>query len=203
MPALTAEELATLTNDVARLADQLYCEASDEVRALGHHWYFRAHDTAVELAKRYPHLTVDDTAAVIAVLSPRVRWEDNVTDADLVLQGRTSGFMAILSNVSKAIDIIARIRPTADVVSGPKVRRFWHNIRAPHTSHDVTLDVHMLRAIVPGHYYAHYGEPYNLFARKGVYDAVSEGVRQVADRHGVLAHQVQATIWIHERGSAD
>ena len=89
------------------------------------------------------------------------------------------------------------------MLGGRKVRSFYRNIAFPTSSHDVTLDTWMLHALVPDEYYAHLATSYSFLSRAGVYDAVSDAIREIADDRGELAHEVQATIWIHVRGSHD
>lgn len=200
MPALTSHELGDIADYAADRCRAILADADADTIARGRAWYYHAHGVARDLAHETGR-DIHETSAVVAVLSPRVRWADNVTDADMLLRGELSGFRALLSNVGKAWDIIARVRPVDEIVSGPKVRRFWHNIRNPYSSHDVTLDVWMLRALVDPANLAHYREPYAFLARKGVYDAISDGVRRVADENGWMAHEIQAIVWIHVRGS--
>jgi hypothetical protein len=111
--------------------------------------------------------------------------------------------MALGKNIVKAWTIINGEQPADEVVSGRKVRSFWRNLADPGTSADVTLDVWMLRALVPDSWTSHYSDPYNFLARKGVYDAISDGVRRSADDRGMMPHEIQATLWCHVRGSSE
>jgi len=193
------------TRELGEIADESYerCEAilarcSQEEWKYGLAWYQSA-ARAAEVIAEQTDSDRSTAAAVIAALSPRVRWSYNVADAIAIADGATSGFMAIGRNVVKAWRIIAGESPS-DVLGGRKVRSFWRNIAHPYTSADVTIDVWTLRALVDDTRTDHYVERYAFLARRGVYDAISDGVRRSADERGIMPHQVQATVWVHARG---
>lgn len=195
MPKLTSAELQRLHSDV--LIRIWGADLSDEDWSQGLAWYHNAHAIASKLASRVG-CSVEASAGIIAALSPRVRWESNITDATRLLAGEESGFMALMSNVGKAWLIMAD-DDADDILGGPKVRAFWHNIAHPTTSDDVTLDVWMLRALVPSEWYDSLASSYNFLARKNVYDTIADAVRIAASERGVRPHELQAALWINAR----
>ncbi len=201
MPKYTNEELQTITDVVRERCAEHVREMDGKVLAAGMVWYDDAHAQARRIAGKTGS-SVDKAAAVIAALSPRVKWTHNVKDTDALMHGALTGFNALGNNIVKAWRIMEG-EDIETVLGGRKVRSFYRNIAHPTTSHDATLDIWMLRALIPDAWTDHYAERYAFFARKGVYDAVSEGIRQAADERGLLAHQLQAAIWIHVRGKGE
>lgn len=200
--AMTRDELAQLTQEVYDATEDILRDCTREEWERGSSWYENASSIASMLRRRTPNRVVSQemAAGVIAALSPRVAWKHNVSDAERMLMGDLSGFVALGASLVKALRILDGEHPD-NVLGGRKVRSFWRNIAYPTTSYDVTIDVWMLRAIVPEKYLASYREPYGFLGRKGVYDAISDGVRRSAEERGMMPHQLQATAWIHVRGS--
>jgi hypothetical protein len=200
MAKLTSAELEELTATVEARALAILADASEGSVRDGMEWYWRANSVALVLAEK-ASVTTATAAAIIAALSPRVRWSANLVDASAILDGELDGFMALGSNIVKAWRILEGEHPSV-ILGGRKVRSFWQNIANPSASLDVTLDIHMLRALVPAGYWEHMNEPYNFLARVGVYDAVADGVRNAAEESVLAPHELQAIIWIEERGMA-
>jgi hypothetical protein len=124
----------------------VYAEASDAERMDGRTWYGRARALAAELDPVDP----ERAAAVIAVLSPQTPWPRNVTLArrayTLHASGAsvdeiTNGLGTMRRSAGKAAAIVWGADPDA-VVSGPKVRSFWHCIAHPETAQAVVIDRH-------------------------------------------------------------
>jgi hypothetical protein len=104
--------------------------------------------------------------------------------------------MALGENILKAERLLDGEDPE-DVLGGRKVRSFWRNIYAPSNSLDVTIDSWMLKLLAPE------AKSYNWLARKGVYDALADGVRDAAEALGCRPHELQAALWIHARGTGE
>lgn len=202
MPKLTTIELGAITDRVAQQATAHAIRLTGDEWRAGCEWYGDAHSQAMALAVESGS-TVETASAVIAALSPRLRWEWNVQDAHraLVLGDRYSGFRALGASILKA----GRIADGGDpetVLGGRKVRSFYRNILHPTTSLDVTIDVWFLRHVVPRDYLDHYSQWAHFTERLGVYDAVADAIRRVADGFGVLPSQLQAALWIQARARA-
>lgn len=166
--------------------------ATAEVWAEGTEWYRTAHATAADFAADFG-ITVDTAARVIAVLSPRKRWADNVAVARTIIAAHTSGSPVWTipgtfgANVRKA-NLILSGNPEA--LSGPKVTRFYQNIMG--TEHEVTLDVWAMR-----------GAGSDLIAPNGkaMYAAIAEAYCIIAAEYGVSPSALQAVVWTVVRGS--
>lgn len=107
--------------------------AEDRIAGLG--WYATAREVAAQLDPEDPARA----AAVIAVLSPRTSWPQNVKLAQDAYAGRKVG--ALGANVRKAQRILAGEDPS-DVVTGDKVRAFWLTIVDPSDARAVVVDRH-------------------------------------------------------------
>lgn len=156
-------------------------------------WYRTARATAEDMAREYG--TDTDTAArVLAVLSPNLRWAQNVQAARAVLAEYRYG-TAIVSrggywaNYAKASRIA---RGETDLLRGPKVTRFHANIMGDDV--EVTVDVWALRAVG-----CWQDAPDNL----AHYHAVAAAYSIVAREYNVSPPALQAVAWAVIRGSAD
>jgi hypothetical protein len=136
--------------------------ASDaHCRHQGATWYPRAHAYVRALAD-YSGLDVAQTAAIVAMLSPRTPWARNkvnaaallveaghLAPADAVKVLAESGTAAsaddvweprgLPNNIRKA-RLVANGGNTATLVTGQKVTSFYYNILDPWNSDDVTVD---------------------------------------------------------------
>ena len=191
---LNGDELASVTDTVADRLRSIVDRLDHETWTLGMSWYGNANAYARTLSAEYD-VPYEYAAGIIAALSPRVSWADNLKGADSILaDGEQASTMALGVNVVKALWIENGSDPDS-ILGGRKVRSFWRNISQPYSSLDVTLDGHMVNALgLPSHRY---------LERKGVYDAIADAFRTVAEEHGILPHQLQAAVWIHVRGDAE
>jgi hypothetical protein len=136
-----------------------------------------------------PH-NPSEAAAVLAALSPRVQWADNVHGAR-VLYGLAEGRLrAFCRQVRKARAIRAGADPDA-VLRGPKERAFWRAITGDVDS--VTVDRWA--------YLAAMGEP---SGRRGIpapmYARLAAAYADAADLVGESPRDMQAIVWGIERG---
>lgn len=207
----TAEiDVRPMTRNVTRA----YRAASDEHRHAGRVWYAEANRLARELDPN----NVERAAAVIAVLSPRVSWDFNAYLAAwayavhgmpgkihplahpkvLAREART-----IKGHAEKAFRILNG--GNADrIVSGPKVRAFWHTIVSP-DSREVVIDRHAID-IACGRVLDERTRNI-LLSRKGGYEAAQECYLRAAVilsrelGRTVTPCEVQATTWLHWRAA--
>lgn len=156
-------------------------------------WYETAQATASTLASTYGTDT-DTVARIIAVLSPRKRWAENVNAAESIIRAWSDGqgiptVPGIFgANIRKAWDII---NGNPDALKGPKVTRFYWNIMGD-DSH-VTLDVWAMRAA---------GSDDIAPRTPAQYAEIADAYVTVAREHGVPASAVQAVAWTVIRGKA-
>lgn len=176
---------------VSRLADNIrrvHVMATASERVHGKAWYNDANREAWSLAQRYG-VSVETSAAIIAVLSPQVSWTRNVAMArELFATGGTSGLGA---NVAKAQALLAGANPD-DVVSGPKVSCFYANILDP-SGHEITVDRHAFD-IAQGRRTD--AATRGQLSLKGHYARYCQAYQLVADEIGIGACQLQAITWV-------
>ena len=186
--------------EMLAMADNIlsaYVKASDSDIADGIAWYADALALATELDPTNPRRA----AGIIAVLSPMTAWPLNVRRArEVYATGTTTG---LRGSVRKAERIFAGESPD-DVVTGPKVTSFFHNILGDDAP--VTVDRHAIDCA--------YGKVQtdaeraqavkSTRARDG-YGIIREAYRHVAniisEETGtvVTGAQMQAIVWVYWR----
>ncbi len=179
----------------ARALLAVYAAASDDQRAYGASWYEDALEAATRLAAG--RCTVAHAAGVIAALSPRNAWGDNLADASTLLdwfyadpdepfeplwavRWRMSAFTAC---IEKAVDVLNSVDPLS-VLRGPKERAFYANIMGDADA--VTVDVWATRAATRGAM----DEP------RGHYADIAAAYRRAARRADTTPQDLQAAVWL-------
>lgn len=187
--------MATLTpiaNDqgqATRRLVRLFADATDDELAYGLTWYVNAHETARTLALE-AGVSTEVAAGVLAALSPRSDWPQNVKRArQLLTTGDTYG---LTNGRDKAKAMLAGTDPV-DVLSGPKTRSFYDNLRDPLNSEAVTIDAHAFDAAAG---MVTDDRTRKVLERKGEYDRVADMYRSAARHLGVAPHVVQAVVWV-------
>ena len=182
----------------------LYQYARPEEVESGLYWYDSVGLTVRELASSYDvKLTV--AAGVIAVLSPNVSWETNLTDSRTVLSTLTLGghpeeitVSTYNSNKDKAISIVM----TGNVfpyLSGPKVETFFHNLLGDYS--EPCIDSHAINAWFGKRVE---GSNISLRNRTTTIRKIRADYIRAANTKGLTPAQFQATIWVmHQRRIAE
>ncbi len=175
--------------------------ADAPARQYGAAWYSEAHAAAASLADRYG-FTVEQAAGVIAALSPRIHWGENLADAETVLswaENERDGYghdvpywalpvSAFSTNVAKACEVLAVDNPLT-VLNGPKQRAFYSSIIGDTST--VTVDVWATRA-------ATYGK---LDTPKRLYDLIAAAYKRAARKVGTTPRDFQAAVWVTLRSN--
>ncbi len=138
-------------------------------------------------------------AALISALSPRNRWERNLSDAEQVLINYAEGFHhpfnitsgTFRKNVEKAWRIVVNDNPD-EVLTSPKTRAFIDNIINP-GSQVVTVDVWALRVCEGDMFIG----ARSIGEKK--YLEYSDAYMEVAHEMEVLPCTVQAITWVEAR----
>ena len=162
-----------------------YERATTDERLAGESWYTEARTVARMLSRRHA-VTSNVAAGVIASLSPRVTWRQNIKLADAVL-GLTYERGALGANLQKARRIANGERPL-DVLRGPKVRAFYRALTGDESSG--VIDVWMQRAM----------RVTRLSVR--AYEACVRALQRAAKAVGTTVARLQAIVWTVVRGSA-
>lgn len=182
-----------------------YLLASDQDRTEGLYWYQHANEIAAELANRFD-FSVNQSAGVIAALSPGNPWGRNLLDAELMLEAYAKGLRGKRlpnvgvygwNNIRKAEKILAGGDPN-EILGGLKTTSFYNNIRLPADSLAVTIDRHA-KSLAYG-----VGSKRKGYASSDAFGAVSNAeypwlakhYRNIAERLDLLPSQLQAITWV-------
>jgi len=169
-----------------------YRDASFFQVEAGLEWYHEAALVAATLANDGKY-SLEQTAGVVAVLSPRVHWRTNKRLAHYVVACHADGVPVtdvkgcIRGNIARAYRVLDG---DLSAISGPKVTAFWRGILGDETV--VTLDVWAYRAAI-GRDYVGPGP---------LRRSVESSYRNAARRAGVNPRDFQAIVWVAVRGSA-
>ena len=159
----------------------------------GSFWYNAANALAWELDPFKPW----QGAAVIASLSPRLRWDKNAMYARMAynLKGydvaEVANYIPTLNNSRvKALRMVNGEHWTNVLGNGLKTNAFMDNILNPYTSERVTVDKHAFNIAC--------GERtgYNVVIKDKDYREVEAAYRTVGNIVNLPAHTVQAITWV-------
>ena len=110
-------------------------------------WYSEANDFCEKLTT--DTITKNKVIGVLAALSPMKNWNDNKNQAISMIQTGSCGHMPLFKN--KAINIINCSGNDEDILtilSGPKIKSFYMNIKNESANTDVTIDRHALSVAI-------------------------------------------------------
>lgn len=175
-------------------ADRLaasYGGAPVAVRDAGRAWYPRACETVAALGARYG-LAAEAAAGIVAALSPRCAWSDNLRRAERVAEAAALGDDAPpavgFSDATRKAWRIAQGEAAAEVLGGPKVCAFARALAGDRSA--VVIDTWAALAA--------YGERRPVTAAR--YREVSDAYETAAERVGETAQDLQAVLWLAVRG---
>ncbi len=164
------------------------------------YWYSNRNQEAEQLAVKLG-MRMSVVVGVIAVISPNVRWETNLRDAEVLMEtywekGELEATFCKIStygtNKTKALQILGG-GEISNYVKGPKVSSFYENILYPYSSGSVTVDRHAWR-IWKGLETEFSDMPDLRYHNR--YQQISEDYREVASQVDLLPHQLQAITWV-------
>lgn len=189
------------TLDATVSAYRAHLAAYGHARAFreGMEWYPRALLECRSMAQDSGY-SVQRCAAIVAILSPRARWRQNVRAARLLLGDAASirvgdrrryraRYGVLPANVKRA-RLAVDARRYSVLVSGPKVSAFYRNIMCD--ADIVTVDTIMSKA-------ADLGSDVTPSVRATIVAAVNV----LADEYGLSPRDMQAAVWCAYRGGAD
>jgi hypothetical protein len=184
----------------------VYTRASEYDRAEGLEWYAHAHDEALRIADTY-HLSLEAACGVIAAISPGKQWGLNVIDAEALIRAFQSGArgykLPALSpyggaNIRKAESILLGSDPLEVLPeTGPKVRAFYLCILDPRECREVVIDRHAKGLAVNRSGVRGATDSEFAVVRAGSeYTQLAWHYRVIAERLGLIPHQLQAICWV-------
>lgn len=175
-----------------------YNQATEWDYESGINWYSGAHKWIVSKAKQYGFLP-PIVAAVVAALSPRNKWHNNLKDAETILAAVAGNakhpFNLKVHTTGVFRDTAFSIAQTGniDLLKGPKVTAFYDNLLHPNKSEAVTVDVWAAR-IARGDLKAKAKD----FTDKEKARMMDE-YKAAAEEVGLTPLQIQAVTWLVAR----
>lgn len=176
-----------MRNAIERTLDK----ATDDHMSEGSAWYSAANAEAIRLSEQSGY-SVEQVAAAISHLSPRLHWSRNLRAAnELVFTGHAHAVMSRgLAKAKEALesdDPVETFSPTAF-----KTTAFYHNIVGD--LDQVTVDVWASRLV---------NVDEKTLGRVGMYQAVSHAYRLAAKSFDIKPAEAQSVSWTVIRGRAD
>lgn len=172
--------------------EDIFLQATDEEISKGIRWYYDVHGICKELGIKY-NIQPYKVAEVISALSPRNRWEQNIKDAETVIQAHQSAIhpahvrvCTFNSNKLKAFSLLNGQRIT---IKSPKTYSFVNNI-GKLDDRKITIDIWHLRAC-----------EYKLMKIRqspGVkaYNQIQEVTLDLAKQYGLKGFEFQGVVWL-------
>lgn len=190
----TLSELPTPQEAVDRIL-AVYDSATEEERLEGTDWYANARALALEYAAESPDHNA--ACAIVAALSPQCSWDQNLTNAELVCNGRHEEATQSQNAIDKALAALQGVEPLT-VLGGRKVRSFYRNLAEPERTGAVTIDRHALAVILDK---ASRRDPKaaKVLERIGAYQYVAACYRTAARARNVTPQAMQAIVWLSWR----
>lgn len=169
-----------------------YASASAQCLADGQRWYAVAHAHAQRLAAEYG-VSVNTVAMVIAALSPRLNWTENLAAAEFALQG-VKAHKLLGFSYAKAKAVLRGETPHWP----RKTDNFRELIATGGNDWSVCVDTHSI--IVAYGFDPGSKEIRAIFAnRGGLYDTIWWAYVEAARRARIKPYVMQATTWCARR----
>ena len=179
------------------------CELENNIRAYyllstpnekeqGLDWYKNARSVCVRLSKQHD-IPLPIVVGILAGLSPRNRWNRNVSDTEqVILLGAGATVGTFNDNKAKAVRILNG-ENALDVLSGNKVRSFYNCIISKY-SDDVCIDSHTYAVAVGNGTRV---KPSTISDTE--YSTIQDAFQTVAETLKIEPKQLQATTWLTYR----
>ncbi len=176
-----------------------YQGASEECRKAGREWYDVQREAIRTISQAYA-VKYSTCAAVVAALSPRTQWAQNLAGAARLIrawkndQEMPTNVTLYRKNAVKAWRILNGEHAYDVFATSPKVFAFWSNLMGDETA--ITVDTWMVKSV---------GEERG--AKSGIkaplYNRISAAVRDAAFQVGEVPSDFQAIVWCAVRGKAE
>lgn len=164
--------------------------------------YSRYHDVMRMLGDHYGY-PIERVVAVFSALSPNSDYVGNLRSTASVLRGINMGARADAIRTSgynhcrdRAYTYATGERDFMDHAKGLKTRAFYRNLVDPTDWYPVTIDGHMVHA-----YDNSDGTMKDVQLPTRRYHVIADDTRRLADRLGMIPHQLQAIIWFCRKRS--
>jgi hypothetical protein len=183
--------------------ERLQSLLTSEALSRGALWYEEAYCEASSLASRF-NTTIKRAAAVIAVLSPNVLWDNNIISAEILCSEWAKGCndasfvrgAGYHKNKTKALNILTGGK-IKDNVKGSKVIAFYEGIISQGRTRHVTVDYHMINLWAGKHQTIkeHKTRTHKTFSPK-LNKSIQSAIQKIADELQTYPAIIQASLWI-------
>lgn len=156
-------------------------------------WYTRLNRFCRDLGEKYGQPTWK-VSAIMSALSPRTSFQNNVHDTEQLLKYGAEAYLKSPLFRSKAVKILnaktyGEVRGMFKEKTGRKTLSFWENMML--IGNRTTIDTHMLQMFsIQG----------SLTQKK--YREMENAIQNYADKIGMRAYDLQACLWVIQRGTA-
>lgn len=181
----------------------LYNLATPDEIFQGKYWYSNANYKAFGIGTANNYSTAK-VCGVIAALSPGLKWEKNVPNAEALIKMFSAsleidsafGLSVYGKDPIKKAWRILQGEPILDVLSGPKVTNFFKNLSNPSDPSSITIDGHIKLACLGTRLGNHDSGPVSTTVRTSEYPHYAAVVTKLAFELGFLPSKLQAILWI-------
>lgn len=162
-----------------------------DITSNGQSWYKSAHDECADMALHSKY-TIEQIAAAVAHLSPRMSWNLNILYArELVETGSAPVMQRSLDNAKAALVSDNPIETFG--LGALKTRSFYQNILGNYN--EVTVDTWAARIAIGS------DDAEKILGRKGMYQAISHAYKLAGNDHSLTPAEAQAVAWCIARGT--
>ena len=172
------------------LLDRFNSLSNEEIRE-GMSWYRDAHNFCLEVSK-HTRTELFIVVGVLSALSPRNKWHRNKVDTiELIKRGKRGKYATFNANRDKALKILNAnsIGEVKGILNGRKITSFFNNIVYPTVNSTVTIDVWAFRTVELEH-------------KNKNYSIAEQAYKNVANKLGIKAHNLQAMLWTNIRSAS-
>ena len=190
-PQQGLDKIGLNVEQVVKRISRCFNKATAQQIAEGMAWYDEAGQLVEWLSYSAPY-TVNQIAAAMAHLSPRLRWKQNVEAITALVVDGTIPTYVMSGPAGRARRALEAADPESTFGrKAKKTLNFSRNVSGCVNS--VTVDVWAAKVV---------GVTEDQLKLEGVYEALSHCFRLAAKRAGIHPSQMQAITWIVVRGSA-
>lgn len=172
--------------------------ASDKAILAGEQWYPIAHDTAIDtgiLAGYSGDTALKVGAGIIAALSPKCDWDNNVLYAKAIVRHGYAPRQTELNN-NKALRILGGEEPL-NVLGGMKVIPFYLAICHPRGDDPIPVIDRHAGSVYGGRSLTE--KQQSKLSNVAVMNRIQGAYRKVARKEGLHVHCLQAITWVQWR----
>jgi len=176
-----------------------YNSATEPERVNGGAWYQDAHDMCEQWVVDYDMPSLEHVVGIVAALSPRKRWADNVDSARSIMVTGDCGGLGWAKRDAQAIRAGQSPKEVLfhEAKNNTKVQSFFWNILEPQNPDHVTIDRHMISLITD----QRWSDRRNRWIRPADHQWARERFQALAVQLGLVPNQLQAITWVVWRRS--